>query len=302
MTIVYDRRHLAKFNKKAPLEIRVAYDYKQCFISTGIMLYPNQWKNGTVINCPDAMQLCQILNKQLMDIRQVILEMSSEGCIDIFSIVPRLRKKQEKLDFIGFCEQRASIRKYGKEKDTQERYERFLRLFRAWGGIREFEDITDKNIILYNEYLSSTGMKPYSKWNNYHRFLNSFITDAIDEGYLRRNPYKWVNIERCKESKGIEKCLTPEEFLRLKAADMPTESLERFRDLFVFQTYTCLSYSDLRSFDSRLISEIKGTKVYTGSREKTDKPYTIPLREPALAILKKYNGTLPVISNVKYNH
>ena len=41
--------------------------------------------------------------------------------------------------------------------------------------------------------------------------------------------------------------------------------------------------------------------VYTGDRRKTGKPFTIPLLEPALKILEKYNGKLLVISNVKYN-
>lgn len=42
-------------------------------------------------------------------------------------------------------------------------------------------------------------------------------------------------------------------------------------------------------------------KVYVGSRNKTDKPFTIPLFPPAMEILNKYNGKLPVISNAKYN-
>jgi hypothetical protein len=39
-------------------------------------------------------------------------------------------------------------------------------------------------------------MKAYSRWNNYHRFLNSFIMDAMDAGLLERNPYRWVNIDK----------------------------------------------------------------------------------------------------------
>lgn len=91
-------------------------------------------------------------------------------------------------------------------------------------------------------------MKPYSKWNNYHRFLKGFIKDAIDEGLIMRNPYNWINIDKQKVSLGLDKCLTPKEFRQLMSAKMPTESLERIRDLFVFQTYTCLRYSDLRRF------------------------------------------------------
>ena len=250
----------------------------------------------------DIIQISKTLDKMLKDVRQVIYSMMEERNIDLAAIPDRLQKQNEAtLTFIDFCNQRATIRRYGKKKDTQERYNRFIRLFTAWGKIREFVDINDKNIISYDKYLESTGMKPYSKWNNYHRFLNSFIIDAIDEGYLRRNPYKWINIDKQKNSKGIERCLTPEEFNRLKSAKMPTESIKRVRDLFVFQTYTCLSYSDLREFDGRMVQEVKGMNVYVGSRKKTNMTFTIPLLSPALDILHKYNGKLPVISNVKYN-
>lgn len=38
------------------------------------------------------------------------------------------------------------------------------------------------------------------KWNNYHRFLNSFIIDAIKEGLMTRNPYNWLNIDRTQDT------------------------------------------------------------------------------------------------------
>ena len=74
------------------------------------------------------------------------------------------------------------------------------------------------------------------KWNNYHRFLNSFISDAIKEGYLTRNSYNWLNIDRTQDT-SLRKHLTPEEFHKIKVVELPTQSLERVRDLFVFQTY-----------------------------------------------------------------
>lgn len=300
--LIYNRCKRATPYKKAPVEIRITHNYRQKYITTGVMLYPNQWKNGKIVNCEGILQIGQTLNKMLSDIRQIILEMAQEGYIDIMAIADRLDKKTKPvISFIDFCEQRATIRKFGKRKDTQERYERFIKLFKSWGKIQSFEDLKEKNILLYDEYLESTGMKPYSKWNNYHRFLNSFIRDAIDEGYLSRNPYKWINIDKQKRSHGIERCLTPDEFYKLKIAKMPTESIEKVRDVFVFQTYTCLSYSDLREFDSKMIQEVGGMKVYVGSRKKTSMTFTIPLLSPALDILHKYSGKLPIISNVKYN-
>ena len=288
--------------QKAVVEIRVTYNYQQKYISTGVWLYPNQWKKGKIVNCDNILQISQTLDKLISNVRQVLVEMLQEDNVNLNQIQERLNRKElEKISFTDFCNQRATIRKYGKKKDTQERYNRFIRLFSAWGKIKTFSDINDANIIAYDMYLIKQGMKDYSKWQNYHRFLNSFIMDAINDGLVSRNPYKWINIEKGKDSKGIEKCLTPDEFKRLQKTEMPTESLERVRDLFVFQTYTCLSYSDLRNFDYSLIFEIKGMKVYIGNREKTLKPFTIPLLQPAINILEKYKGILPVISNVKYN-
>lgn len=302
ITIVYDRHKTASPIKKATLEIRVSHNYRQKYISTGIMLYPNQWKNGKVVNCDDILQISQILDAQLKNIRKALYDMVEEGNIDLTLLPARLRRIENlSMTFIDYCTQRASIRKFGKRKDTQERYDRFLRLFKKWGRIVSFTDVDEQNILSYDKYLTGTGMKPYSKWNNYHRFLNSFIMDAIEEGYMKRNPYKWISIHRCNETKSIGKCLTPEEFHLLKVKPMPTKKLERVRDLFVFQTYTCLSYTDLRDFDSRAVQEVKGMKVYIGCRNKTSRTFTIPLLSPALDILHKYEGILPIISNVKYN-
>ena len=302
IVFVFDRRKIATPTIKSSVEMRITYNYKQKFLATGIKLYSTQWKNGKIINCPDIVQISQTLDKLLSNVRQVIFDMMNEGNIDILAIPERLEKKETgSLTFTQFCVQRAAIRKYGKQKDTQERYDRFIRLFSNWGEITSFEDITEKNIISYDKYLCKSGMKTYSRWNNYHRFLNSFIMDAIDAGYLRRNPYKWINIARGKHTNGIGKYLSPDEFRIVKGTKMPTLSLERVRDTFVFQTYTCLSYTDLKDFDARAIQEIKGMKVYIGSRNKTSQSFTIPILSPAWDILMKYDGKLPIISNPKDN-
>ena len=44
-----------------------------------------------------------------------------------------------------------------------------------------------------------------------------------------------------------------------------------------------------------------GRKVYIGHRGKTKIEYTVPVLSPALEILEKYHGKLPMLSNVKYN-
>ena len=154
-------------------------------------------EKGRVVNTKDSMSMNMLLEKLLTDVRDIILEMLRAGDLDITVIHEKLHEKMnDAISFISFCEQRALVRKYGKSTDSQKRYDRFIRLFKGYDKIVHFDDISDQSVIAYDNYLTSLGMKPYSKWNNYHRFLNSFIIDAIDAGYIDRNPYKWLNINK----------------------------------------------------------------------------------------------------------
>ena len=63
--IIYNRYKKATSTTKASVELVITYDSKQKYISTGIMLYPNQWKKGMITNCPDAFAALPHGNDQL---------------------------------------------------------------------------------------------------------------------------------------------------------------------------------------------------------------------------------------------
>lgn len=302
LTFVYNRLNRLSKKGTAPIELRITYNRKQKYIGTNISVTPKQWKNEHIVNIPEASLLNQELDKLILNVRQAILNMEKHGNINIFMLPQELeRMKNSGISFLEFCNKRVSIRKYNKSKDSKDRYNRFIRLFTAYGRITSFDDITDEGILEYDRYLDAKGMKPNSKWCNYHRFLNSFIIDAIDAGLLKRNPYKWINISKGNDGNSLQKCLTPEEFQKIKHVKLCTESLQKVKDVFIFQTYTCLSYADLKDFNINNLINIKGMQVYIGKRDKTGKQFTIPLLKPALDILHKYSEKLPIISNVKYN-
>lgn len=303
MNFVYDRKKKATAKHAVAVELRINYDYRAKYMSTGVYLLPKEWRNGMVVNRPDAIELNQTLATIKREVLGVVNAMLGEGALNIMEIPDRMeRRHSEGKTFIEFCEERADVRKYGRSKDSAERYERFLRFFRKWGKMRFFSDVTDRNVLLMDEELNKRHMANCSKWNNYHRFLNSFIIDAMSAGLLKRNPYKWVHIDKDKKSRALHKYLTLDELKRMERTRMATESLEKVRDLFVFQTYTCLSYTDLASFDVSKCKEIEGgRKLYSGKRGKTGQEFSFVLLKPAVKILQKYDGRLPLLSNVKYN-
>ena len=308
---VFDRHGRASKNTEGSVELRITYKRKCYYVTTGVRVLKKHWKEpAQIVNRLDAYELQRTLDTFLTRARTLFNNMSEEGTLDIKTLTKTLSGKLQKessknfipaQSFIKFCEERAEVRKYGRSADSCERYDRFLRWFKQWGVIQTFSDITDENILQMDGELVRKGMKPYSKWNNYHRFLNSFILDAKEAGYVKRNPYKWLNIAKEKSSGGLGKYLSPEEFRRISEVQPPTRELERARDVFVFQTWTCLSYVDLAAFDAGKLQRMNGRYVYVGKRGKTNQEFTFLLLKPAERILRKYNNHLPIVNNAKYN-
>ncbi len=303
VSFVFDRKHQSNYRKKGTLDLRVGYNRKAKFISTGIHLLPKEWHHGMIANRVDSAELNKSLDILRVNVQKVINAMMDENAFNLNEIPVRLaRLDNDDRSFIDFCKERASIRKYGRTKDSQERYDRFLRFLVAYGKIKYFADITEKNILELDEYLIKVKkLKDNSKWNGYHRFINSFVIDAIAEGLLMRNPYKSLHIPTDKIGKGLHKYLTMEELHRLETTDMRTDTLEHVRDLFIFQTYTCLSYVDMAAFDFSKVKNDGGNLIYTGRRGKTHQEFTFLILKPAMNVLNKYDHELPIISNVKYN-
>lgn len=306
--LVYNRYGKASDKKDAVIEVRVYYNYKTKWMSTGVRVFPNQWRNGRIVGRGDAMMLNRQLDKVIADVRQVVYEMYEGGQIELDAIPGRLLAKRKPVQtLLDFCRRRAEIRKHGIAEDSQERYDRFLTFLEGYDAIKTFYDLNEKKVMELDQHLIKKKMKAKSRWNNYHRFLNSFILDAIKEGLIHKNPYDSVKIDHGDDSDGIDKFLYPEEFTTLRTAKMSCERLEKVRDLFVFQTLTCLSYVDLAAFSMDKVKEVDLAQVLAGRRGKTNVEYMVPLLPGAKEILQKYNG-LPkfnnsngVLTNQKYN-
>lgn len=138
--------------------------------------------------------------------------------------------------------------------------------------------------------------------------LRKIITLAYHLEWLDKDPFRrWKSTFEKKE----REFLSPTALSNLETAIMPGERLDRIRDLFVFSCYTGISYADLVNLTADNITfGMDGEKWIVTRRQKTKTAVKIPLLEPALRIVEKYEnhpinlvaGTLlPVPSNVKVN-
>jgi integrase len=300
LTYVFDRKKVASKVKTGVVELRISSVKKRKYISTGVKLHPKEWVNGSVVGRVDWKELNDRLQSIKKKCSEIINQMIEEGCFDI-DAVPRLLQASimQNQTLIEYMKEQSKTRFLKLAAGTKKRYMTFFKFMEEWKGIVSFADVTERNIMKMDECLVKRGLKESSRYN-YHKILKSFIIRAVNDGLLKRNPYINLDIKKGVEA-GVVKHLTPEEFHRFESCKIEDKCLARVRDLFVFQTYTALGYSDLEEFDYNKCTRYAGQVIYKGKRHKTGQDFTIVLLKPALAIIKKYNGKLPIISNVKYN-
>lgn len=300
--LVFDRLRRAEKYGKGSVEIRFFFSGKQCYFSTGVAVPAKNWKNGRVFRHAEADTMNETLEILLLKVRRAFNDMLERGEFSLADLKEAVRVKQKRSDeFLSFCERRIEVRCYGLGDARKKRYYNCFDLLKEWGGIKKFGDVTERKVLEFDRLLRARGLKQSTRWAGYHRTLNSFLLDAHHEGLIRVNPYRNLHIGRDDGEGAIERRLTTDELARLMNADLPTLSLQRVRDLFVFQTYTCLSYIDLVEFDAERMERTELGLVYRGKRGKTGGDFVFLVLPAAKEILDKYGGVLPLVSNVKYN-
>ena len=169
----------------------------------------------------------------------------------------------------------------------------------------EFNSLDEKKLIKYQYFLqdnlklqNSTALKNFS-------FLRWFLRWATKKGYNQN-----IAFEHFKPKlKTIQKkiiFLTQPELNKIKNFEIPKEKkyLDRVRDIFMFQCFTGLRYSDVENLKR---SDIKDHFIEIIT-VKTSDSLIIELNDHSKAILKKYEDevyekskALPVISNQRMN-
>ena len=156
ITYIYNRYKHASPTREAVIELRIAHNNRQKYMSTGIRVYPKEWesRHQRVINRMDAAILNKTLDKLMNEVRQVIYDMIDDGHIDIFAISARLDAKRKKAGtFPDYCQERAKIRKYGLSVLRQKAYDRILEFLDDYGKFHSFSDVNENTIMELDRYL-----------------------------------------------------------------------------------------------------------------------------------------------------
>lgn len=185
-------------------------------------------------------------------------------------------------------------------KKNHRKYEIVRDLFFKHGGLTPDANaliLRQSHVIDFNTYLMS--IYDTTTVAGMMQKLKTVFLYALKNKLIHENPFMGFKI--CRKEKEVE-FLTQEEVDRIRKAQMPTEGLEKIRDLFLFQCYTALSYCDMAILKPSDYKTNEYGHIYiTGERLKTKVKFTAILFEDAITIAKKYDYHLPTVSNQRYN-
>lgn len=318
--LIFDRRGWCKTKKKGIIEVRVTFDRKTIYISTGVLVRKGEWAAGQIVNRPDA----SILNKRIIAIYERV-SLEADKCVKDGSLFNTANLKQEigkisetytaEPTFIQWIEKQIPL--LGVSDGTEKHYNPLVTRLTEWGQMTRWQDVTVENICNFDAWLHTitkplsdarrkAGVKPErlsdSGIYNYHKCLRAILNRALSFGKIDNNPYDRLKGKFKRGDKQLPDYLSDEEMAVFDKLILPKGSpLDVARDLFVFQMYTGLSYSDMQSFDASSYKFDGIAWKNVDERMKTGVPYVSYLLPPVVKVLDKYGWEIPQINNADYN-
>lgn len=305
--VVFDRKKTAtkkaaKVRKEGSVQIEVYYNRQRKWLTTGVRVHLDEWKGispNYIYNRADATSLNAVITRQVQEVWDIITRLGDGFSLELLELG---KEEEVSLTFLEFVEDR--IRERRMAESTRKQHKVLYDMLVDYGKIVQFDDLTSVKIVKFNDWVMKRKNKngqPITQTSVYsvHKRLKVYVKDAMVRGYVQKNPYFGVNIARGKSRERL--FLTDEEMERLRTAEMPTQSLERVRDLAVFQMYTGLSFADLAKFNFKKAEKKDGHWLIRDARQKTGEPFMLVLLSPAVEILEKYKFVLPKMSMQQYN-
>ena len=128
------------------------------------------------------------------------------------------------------------------------------------------------------------GLQNGSIWTNC-MWLKGVVMRAHFNGLIQRNPFAQFHISpNIKE----REYLTEEELKTLMTHEFADAKLSYIRDIFVFASFTALSFVDVKELTTDDIVEVNGEKWILSKRHKTKVPFQVKLLDIPLQIIKRY--------------
>jgi integrase len=309
--VVFDHRNRTPQGAEGPLEVRMTIDRHAKYIATGIKVRRSEFQQGVIVNRPDSnilnARLQSITNRIAGDVNAAIADGREIDVADIKRRVWAAKIDADSTSFIDWIEQEVGNLMFA--EGTMVHYRTTVARLREWNMIRRWCDLTVENIVKFDVWLHQLPKSQHSKEPisdagiyTYHKNLKALLNRAVMYGRIERNPYDKLKGKFKRGDRERVDYLTDAELQAiLEFHPSVGTKLDVARDLFVFQAFTGLSFSDMQSFDIKEYKLVDDVWVNVGERIKTGVPYVSHLLPPVVKVLEKYEWRVPQMYNSDYN-
>ena len=319
--IIYN--HRGRFGKDGagPVEVRVTQGRRAYYINTGVCVRPREWKFGLVVNRGDCDELNDRVAIMLKRVDEVVNEyLDNEQELNIDEVRKRVkspdgrRRLKDAEDMTGWMAEQISMLDVA--HGTRNHYRVSVAALVESGAMRRWKDLTLENVHKFDAYLHTIkkhqtdaevkAKKPVeyisqATVRNYHKDIKALLARALKFGLITANPYDRMKGEIKRGDKETVEFLTDAERDRIEELTINDSMLATVRDVFVFQCYTGMAYSDAMAFSLDKCQQDGNRMTYSAPRVKTGVTFYIRVLPKALAIAQKYGGRLPQVADQTCN-
>ena len=326
ISLVYDHHKRTPKGEEGPVEVRVTVNRKPYYINTGVRVRKERLV-GNCIRDDEHSNDADLLNERLTTIIGLV-EKEVNRCLEqrmpinvadirdrVWNIQADKKDEGDEPTLIKWIKDYVATADMA--KNTRLHYLTVTRRLMEYGKILRWEHLTVDNIYAWDVWLrhqevpltknqKAAGLEPQlissDSVYNYHKYLKSAINKAMKFRILAVNPYDQLKGTFKRTKRDVVDYLTEDQMRKvMELTPVPGSQAAMALDLFIFQMFTGLSYSDTQIFDISQYRQIDGKWLHVGQRVKTGVPYVSQLLPPVVEMLERNGWQVPKMNNQRYN-
>ena len=293
----------SKLNRQgeAPIYLRITYSKERKNISTGFNINPAKWDgNKSMVKGTkdDAIQVNNYISSTKAKLMELFNDMLKERDINLDILMDRFFGRDgnnmtlmelvqhHNIDFKSRIGTDYTFSTFEKYDILRRKLEVFIPYQYRRKDIR-LKDLGHKFMADFDFYLKNHDKNEHNTTTKYLKNLKKILNVGVVNGWIDKNPFEnfvatYKDVDRI--------YLTQKELNLIEEKQFKLERLRIVKDLFLFQCYTGLAYSDMAKLTAGHISPgIDGNKWIITRRQKTDVRAAIPLLPKAEELIGKYD-------------
>lgn len=326
ISLVYDHHKRTPKGEEGPVEVRVTVNRKPYYINTGVRVRKDRLV-GNAVRDDEHSSDADLLNERLTTIVGLV-EKEVNRCLEqripinvadirdrVWDVSADEKDDGDEPTLIKWIKDYVATADMA--KNTRLHYLTVTRRLLEFGKMVRWEHLTVDNIYAWDVWLrhqevpltknqKAAGLEPQlissDSVYNYHKYLKSAINKAMKFRILAVNPYDQLKGVFKRSRRDVVDYLTEDQMKKvMELTPVPGSQAAMALDLFIFQMFTGLSYSDTQIFDISQYRQIDGKWLHVGQRVKTGVPYVSQLLPPVVEMLERNNWQVPKMNNQRYN-